>query len=161
MSINPRDYDLDELRKMARKRGGDTNGGESNESDLGGFEPLDSGGNDVADGGSFRAGLYRELLPLEAGGDSTKPYLDTLPQNYAGEHLVFEWLEFLLLHAGYHGASEALDYYESVDWITEDCESALNDYLLGLDDQAADDNTLDVDDHLLSLVYIAKLSSMQ
>ncbi|PSQ60741.1 MAG: hypothetical protein BRD23_01680 [Halobacteriales archaeon SW_9_67_25] len=91
---------------------------------------------------SFRASLYRELLPLEAGSDAAKPYLDGLPEHYAGEHLVFEWLEFLLLHAGYQGAAEALDYYESVGWITEDVESDLNDYLL------------DIDDHLLILSAI-------
>ena len=170
MSINPSDYNLDELRKMARERGGQAGdsgssgaGGGGGQSDVGlgsvgpGEESVGSTGSD-----QFRAGLYRELLPLEAGGQSTKPYLHALPEHYSGEHLVFEWLEFLLLHAGYQGAIEALDYYESVDWITEDVESTLNDYMLGLDDQSTTDPTnLDVDDHLLSLVYIAKLSSMQ
>ncbi len=164
MSLNPRDYDLDELRKMARERGGQTNGGGGSaepDPDIG--LSAVSAEEEVAAGNSFRAGLYRELLPLEAGSDeTTKPYLRTLPDHYVGEHLVFEWLEFLLLHAGYQGATEALSYYESVDWITEDVESALNDYLLGIDDAAAnDDNDLDVDDHMLSLVYVAKLSSMQ
>jgi flagellar protein FlaE len=163
MSINPRDYDLDELRKMARKRGGQTNGGgEAEEPDigLGSVGPTES---EVTAGGSFREGLYRELLPLEAGsGETTKPYLTGLPENYAGENLVFEWLEFLLLHAGYQGAAEALDYYESIGWVTDDAEATLHDYLLGLDGEGANDgNSLDVDDHLLSLVYIAKLSSMR
>jgi len=160
MSINPRDYDLDELRKMARKRGGQTNGGDLEEPEIG-LGTVDRE-EDVAAGGSFRAGLYRELMPLEAGSEGdTKPYLATLPEHYAGEHLLFEWLEFLLLHAGYKGATEALDYYESIGWITETVESDLGDYLLGIDDQAANDgNELDVDDHLLSLVYIAKLASM-
>jgi flagellar protein FlaE len=163
MSINPRDYDLDELRKMARKRGGQTNGGggDVEESDIG----LGSMGGTKPEptaGGSFREGLYRELLPLEAGsGQTTKPYLHQLPEHYAGENLVFEWLEFLLLHAGYQGAIEALDYYESVGWITDEAESELNEYLLGMDDQGANEaNDLDVDDHHLSLVYIAKLESM-
>jgi flagellar protein FlaE len=85
-----------------------------------------------------------------------------LPEHYAGEHLLFEWLEFLLMHAGYQGANEAIDYYESVDWITDEVQSQLNDYMLGLDEQApADPADLDVDDHLLSLVYIAKLSSIR
>jgi flagellar protein FlaE len=167
MSINPRDYDLDELRKMARKRGGQTNGGggaEADEPDIG-LRSMGASdeGTDVSPGGSFREGLYRELLPLEAGsGDTTKPYLTALPENYAGENLIFEWLEFLLLHAGYQGATEALDYYESIGWITDDAEATLNDYLLGIDGQGANDgNSLDVDDHMLSLVYIAKLSSMR
>jgi flagellar protein FlaE len=168
VSLNPRDYDLDELRKMARERGGQAGAGSGDgEADAPDPDPgvglgsVDAGG-DVAAGSSFRAGLYRELLPLEAAaGDASKPYLSALPEEYAGEHLVFEWLEFLLLHAGYKGATEALDYYESVGWITEDVESDLGDYLLGIDDSAANDgNELDIDDHLLSLVYVAKLASM-
>jgi len=152
MSINPRDYDLEELRRMARQR--DKEAGDA-DVELG-----------VADEtpapNSFRAGLYRELLPLEAGSDASKPYLSTLPEQYAGENLIFEWLEFLLLHAGYQGATDALDYYESVGWITEDVESDLTDYLLGIESATADeDAALDIDDHLLSLVYVAKLASMQ
>jgi len=159
MSINPRDYDLDELRKMARKRGGEAGEGGVDEPDIGlgnGPSPTGSGKAD----NSFRAGLYRELLPLEAGSDATKSYLDSLPEHYAGEHLIFEWLEFLLLHAGYQGAMEALDYYESVGWITEECESSLSDYMLGLGERPSNEGTdLDIDDHLLSLVYIAKLAA--
>ncbi|PSP41311.1 hypothetical protein BRC66_02950 [Halobacteriales archaeon QH_2_66_30] len=56
---------------------------------------------------------------------------------------------------------DALSYYESVDWITEECESTLNDYMLGLGEQPSEGTDLDMDDHLLSLVYIAKLASMQ
>lgn len=160
MTINPRDYDLDELRKMARERGAEAGDGDVDidESEVG----LGVGTDEVPSSGSFRAGLYRELLPLEAGSDASKPYLDGLPEHYSGEHLVFEWLEFLLLHAGYQGASEALDYYESVDWLTEDVESELNDYLLGIENKGAGGgDDLDIDDHLLSLVYVAKLASMR
>lgn len=164
MSINPSDYDLNELRKMARERGGDTGDGtrDVEKADIG-LSGVDAGSKPSSTGqNSFRAGLYRELLPLEATNDATKPYLDTLPEHYAAENLVFEWLEFLLLHAGYQGAIEALDYYESVDWITEECEATLNDYMLGLEAGAGSEGTdLDIDDHLLSLVYIAKLASMQ
>jgi flagellar protein FlaE len=161
VSLNPRDYDLDELRKMARERGGEAGGGDPEGLGLSDLDPGPEEG--VAAGNSFRAGLYRELLPLAAAADDTdKPYLHTLPEHYAGEHLVFEWLEFLLLHAGYQGATEALSYYEAIGWITEDVESDLGDYMLGLDDTGANEgNDLDIDDHMLSLVYVAKLGSMQ
>jgi flagellar protein FlaE len=160
MSINPRDYDLEELRKMARKRGGET-GGEEVDADID-LGSVPSADDSPSGDSSFRAGLYRELLPLEAGTQATKPYLDSLPEHYAGEHLIFEWLEFLLLHAGYQGATGALDYYESIGWITEECEATLNDYLLGLEESGGNDPVdLDVDDHLLSLVYVAKLASIQ
>lgn len=162
MSINPRDYDLDELRKMARERDREPDGDGVDEPGIGLDDSFPSPSEGSGVDSSFRAGLYRKLLPLEAGNDASKPYLASLPEHYAGEHLIFEWLEFLLLHAGYQGTMEALDYYESVDWITEDCESTLNDYMLGLGEQPSNDGTdLEMDDHLLSLVYIAKLASMQ
>ncbi|MDG5778677.1 FlaD/FlaE family flagellar protein [Haloarculaceae archaeon H-GB2-1] len=164
MTINPKDYDLDELREMARKRGGPTRtpddepGRSDAESDWSG---LDGDDGPVA-GSSFRAGLYRELLPLEAAaGGLEKPYLESIPEKFAAEFVVFEWLEFLLLNSGFKGATEALSYYEAVDWITEDVESTLDDYLLGIDDASANEgNQLDMDDHMLSLVYVAKLASM-
>ena len=65
------------------------------------------------------------------------------------------------MHSGYQGADEALAYYESIDWLTETARSDLSDYLLGIDEAATNDgNDLSVDDHMLSLVYIAKLTSM-
>lgn len=158
MSLNPRDYDLDELRKMARERGA-ADGEVDPEIGLSAV-PTDEG---LTAGSSFRAGLYRELLPLEASmAEAGKPYLAALPEHYAAEHLVFEWLEFLLLHAGFKGATEALAYYESVGWVAEDVQDDLEDYLLGIDDQAAtEDNDLEIDDHMLSLVYVAKLAAMR
>lgn len=159
MTINPRDYDLDELRKMARQQR--PNGlGEGDELDPTDLEVAFEGEENVAAGSSFRAGLYRELLPF-LGDGIEKPYLEDLPQMYAAEFVVFEWLEFLLMHSGYQGASDALDYYEATDWITEDVQSHLSEYLRGIDEAGSNDgNDLDVDDHMLSLVYIAKLSSM-
>ncbi|WP_423999871.1 FlaD/FlaE family flagellar protein [Haloarcula salina] len=162
MTINPRDYDLDELRKMARERGESGNGmGEDvpdpTDLDVG----LDDGEEEVLAGISFRSGLYRELLPFLGGESQEKPYLESLPETYAAEFVVFEWLEFLLMHSGYQGAGEALDYYESIDWITAEVQADLSDYLLGIDESATnDDNDLSVDDHMLSLVYVAKLTAM-
>ncbi|MCU4798957.1 flagella E [Halobacteria archaeon HArc-gm2] len=159
MTINPRDYDLDELRKMARQQR--PNGlGEGEEPDPADLDVAFEGEEDVAAGSSFRAGLYRELLPF-LDDDAEKPYLRSLPQKYAAEFVVFEWLEFLLMHSGYQGANDALDYYESTDWITEEVQSDLAEYLRGIDEAGSNDgNDLGVDDHMLSLVYIAKLSAM-
>lgn len=159
MTINPRDYDLNELREMARKRG---------EEDLPPEDPTEMEWGPLEDDGapaapdSLRSGLYRELLPLVgAGGGMEKPYLEGVPDTYAAEFVVFEWLEFLLMHAGYQGATDAIHYYESIEWVSEDVASQLDDYLLGIDDEAASEADLDVDDHMLSLVYVAKLAAMQ
>jgi flagellar protein FlaE len=163
MTINPRDYDLDELREMARKRGEQDNGmGDEELPDPSNLDVgLDEADAESLSGNSFRSGLYRELLPFLGGEDLEKPYLESLPETYAAEFVVFEWLEFLLLHSGYQGTDNALAYYESVDWITEDVSADLSDYLLGIEETATSEgNELDVDDHMLSLVYIAKLTAM-
>ena len=163
MTINPRDYDLDELRKMARQRG-EHNGGVADDEDIPDPANLEMGTDaegEMLAGSSFRSGLYRELLPFLSGESHEKPYLAALPETYAAEFVVFEWLEFLLMHSGYQGADEALAYYESIDWITEGVRSDLSDYLLGINETATnDDNDLSVDDHMLSLVYVAKLTAM-
>ena len=166
MTINPKDYDLDELRKMARERGGATIPvGDEDDGSEAPASGLDSGGlgGDVLGDDVYRSQLYRQLLPLEsmAGGDVEKPYLRGLPESYAGELVVFEWLSFLLEKAGFRGANEAIDYYADVGWITEEVTDDLEDYLLGLDETAGDGGDLSIDDHLLSLVHIAKLTSMQ
>jgi flagellar protein FlaE len=174
MTINPRDYDLNELREMARERGDDPRGppssdsGEESSPDVGnqgggpggGLGPI-GGESEATMRDSFQSGLYRELLPLEAGANNLeKPYLTHIPETYAAEFVVFEWLEFLRGHFGYQGTNEALQYYESVGWITEDVESDLNDYLLGIETQSGATHDIDIDDHKLSLVYIARLVSM-
>jgi flagellar protein FlaE len=168
MTINPRDYDLDELRKMARKRGAAESTADAvseGEADVADpnveWTPLENEGSAGDD--AFRARIYRELMPLAAGSDSlSRPYLDALPETPAAEYLVFEWLEFLLMHGGFRGAQNALNYYEDVGWLTENVTSDLRDYLLGIDEEGPTDaSDLDADDHLLSLVYVAKIESMR
>jgi flagellar protein FlaE len=172
MTINPRDYDLSELREMARKRddvdvpedGDDPRPDPTDEMEWGPTEgSASAAGPELSAGDSLRAGMYRELLPLLGSSDDLeKPYLRRIPDSYAAEFVVFEWLEFLLMHAGYKGATDAIHYYESIDWLTEDAASTLDDYLLGIDEGPSEDSSsLDVDDHMLSLVYIAKLVGMQ
>ncbi len=160
MTINPRDYDLDELRRMARERERGPGDGRDPEEEVDPAELLESEGESPAAGDSFRAGLYRELLPFLGGDGLEKPYLVSMPETYAAEFVIFEWLEFLLVHSGYQGADAALDYYVSVDWITEEVRSGLSEYLRGIDGGASGGGELDVDDHMLSLVYVAKLQAM-
>jgi flagellar protein FlaE len=170
MTINPRDYDLDELRKMARGRNDEPRGapksdeeGELAPPDMDGWNTIDAEPDpeEVLARDQFESDLYRELMPLEAGEDDLeKPYLKSLPESYAAEIVVFEWLEFLLEDFGYQGANEALQYYESVGWITEDIEGTLNDYLVGIEEPEGNVSDGDIDSHKLSLVYVARLVSM-
>jgi archaellum component FlaD/FlaE len=92
--------------------------------------------------------------------EMTKPYLSTLPQKYAAERVVFDWLEFLVLEGGFKRTMDAIRYYRTIDWITEEVAASLQDYLIGFSDGKGDTRDLDVDDHQLSLVYVARLASM-
>lgn len=177
--MNPNDYDPNELRGGTSGGGGrdGENRGDSGRTDGGnqggGTEPqedlfLGSTGPDVGGGPLSRAdevlqsNQYRELFLLEqttGEGGLEKPYLSTLPQSYAAEMVVFEWLEFLVKKAGFRGTMDALRYYRSIEWITDGAESRLREYLTSFD-EAGGSADLDRSDHLLSLVYLARLAAM-
>jgi flagellar protein FlaE len=158
MTLDPKEYDFDQLRKQtgAGKEPSKNIEKEVDEPDIGWGKEVPSARN-----GTFRNELYRELAPYEkASPDLEKPYLVELPDKPSAEHLVFEWLEYLLSAAGFKGATQALSYYEAIDWITTDAESSLGTYLVGMDERPGEFDNLDVDDHLASLLYVAKLVSM-
>ncbi len=115
-------------------------------------------------GEALRQNQLEQLLVHEtaaAGEGLSKPYLTSLPDEYAAERTVFDWLEFLVLKGGFKRTMDALRYYHTVDWLTEDVEAELQDYLVGFSGEVSNTAEFDVDDHHLSLVYIARLSSME
>ena len=146
MTMNPRDYDLNELE-----------GGESLEPGNGSTRTETAPADDVV-----RSNQYRELMQLEAMTDGLeKPYLRSLPDAYSAEVVIFEWLEYLVGMAGFKGALEALRYYRTIGWVTDDIEDALADYLRSFDDPNINEPSgLRRSDHQLSLVYVAKLAAM-
>ena len=112
-----------------------------------------------------------ELVRLQsqfsaAGALPEKPYLDRMPDQYSTEVVVFEWLDFLINKAGFENTGNALEYYAEVGWITEDVREDLREYMRGFSEVESFDPDmpgpadLDVDDHVLSLVYIARLASV-
>ena len=105
-----------------------------------------------------RADRLEQLLVHQATAGE-RPYLETVPSGYAAESVVFDWLGFLVERAGYRETVEALRYYRSVGWLTERAEDQLTEYLRGFPDPPAGES-LDVDDHQQSLVFVAKLSSL-
>lgn len=114
--------------------------------------PAGQGGDDTV----------RQLLMLQSSaGDLQKPYLRALPQTYAAELVVFDWLTYLLYAVGFRGTIETLRYYESIDWIADGVERDLTEYLLGFASNEADrpDEPEPVD-HRRSLVYLAQLVSL-
>lgn len=154
MTMNPSDYDPDELRE----------GNELHEDEflgqpgmLGSGQAGPAGAEDV-----LRSNQYRELFLLErATGehDLQKPYLSELPTSYAAEIIIFEWLEFLVDQTGFRRTLDVLRYYRSIEWLTEETEDRLQEYLQSFDGGGSEGG-LDRSDHLLSLVYIARLASM-
>jgi archaellum component FlaD/FlaE len=101
--------------------------------------------------------LHQSAMVAE---EMTKPYLGSLPQKYAAERVIFDWLEFLVLKGGFKRTMDALRYYRTIQWITPDVEDALQDYLVGFTEDGQGSHELDVDDHQLSLLYVARLASM-
>lgn len=114
-------------------------------------------------GEALRQNQLEQLLVREtaSAGSLDKPYLSSLPDAYAAERIVFDWLEFLVLKGGYKRTMDAIRYYHTVDWLTEDVEAELQDYLVGFSGEVTNTSEFDVDDHHLSLVYIARLASME
>jgi len=151
MSTDPNDYDPNELRGGGEEPksvflGSSGNGGR------GGF-----GGDDGAS-----SNQYRELFLLQqtsGGAGPERPYLDSLPRSYAAEVVVFEWLGYLVDKVGFRRTIDAFRYYRSIQWMTEDVESSLREYLTSFDGSGSK-GELDHGDHLQSLVYIARLASM-
>jgi len=113
-------------------------------------------------GAALRRTQLEQLLVHETAASDglSKPYLSDLPSAYAAERLLFDWLEFLVLKGGFKRTMDALRYYNTVGWLTDDVEADLRDYLVGFSGEVSDTDAFDVDDHHLSLVYIARLSSM-
>lgn len=181
MTANPNDYDPNELRGTGngpgRSGSGSSGGGGGGENrDRNRSRPDDPGGVFLGSGGGGNAGpsvpmgadevvqsnQYRELFLLQqttGDGGLERPYLETIPQSYAAEIVVFEWLEFLVDMVGFRRALDEIRYYRSIDWITDEVEASLREYLASFDDTGAA-GELDRSDHLLSLVYVARLAAM-
>lgn len=148
MSLNPRDYDIAELRSMA--------GGEfAADPDAGGeVPPLPPGER------AHRRRLARDLLTFAAaaGGDVERPYLDRLPASRAAEPVVFDWLDFLLTVGGESGARSALNYYERVGWLSASAREELEAYVDGFSaTHRGGDGRLTTADHRESLGFVARL----
>lgn len=148
MTLNPNDYDITELKGVNEGIGVENPQGAS------------GGRADRVLHGEYSRELFR-LQSAASEDELEKPYLETVPESYASETTVFEWLEFLVEKAGFKGALEAFQFYRTLNWITKDVEVELRDYVTGLTDRETNPTELDRSDHMLSLVYIARLASME
>jgi flagellar protein FlaE len=160
MPPTPGDHDLRDLRRLA-----DPDRESPAEFDEGDAD-LPASPEEV-----LRHSQRDELVRLQSqfasvGALPERPYLERLPDRYAAEVVVFEWLDFLINKAGFENTGNALAYYEEVDWITQSVREDLREYMRGFSEVESFDPDkpgpadLDVDDHVLSLVYVARLASV-
>ncbi|AXG09093.1 FlaD/FlaE family flagellar protein [Haloplanus rubicundus] len=166
MAIDPRNYDLDELR--AASVGQPSLGGRDDWPEAWVDAAADDDEETTDDDGdtdrpaaavAFETAITRDLAALD-GADVERPYLPALPASLSAEALIFEWLEFLVLQGGHESAADALEFYERVGWLGSDTTGMLDRYLAGIGDPQADAaNGLGADDHRVSLHYIARLAS--
>ena len=93
-----------------------------------------------------------------SGPQLSKPYLDRLPDAYSAQLEVFEWLETMLESGGKEATLSALEYYESIGWLSERSREELEDVAAGLPAETAAGASLRIADHRESLVYVARLA---
>ncbi|MFB6268384.1 MAG: FlaD/FlaE family flagellar protein, partial [Halobacterium sp.] len=115
---------------------------------------------------SIRSSQLKQLLFMHSSASAEnleRPYLETMPGKYAAEITLFEWLEFLLERGGVKRSLDAIDYYESIGWVGEDAAEELRDHVRGFAGPADEEDHADFEmtDHVLSLVFIARLASME
>ena len=148
MTVDPLNYDVDELRDLAGVDGYKRVLGDD------GFIWFAA----ATDDDSPDPEMVREWAQMVARGN-TKPYLERLPTDSESDDLVREWLSFLVTRVGLEGALEALEYYRAREWLGDDATEAVQDYLFAVEPvegNQADD--LEPADHMQSLRYIAQLA---
>lgn len=162
MPVDPRDYDLDELR--------DTEGTRSLEDVAAGTGPTSrrielheepaSSRRSPSTGPSDES-VRRELRLLERvyEGPLERPYLETLPASYDAETTVLEWVRTMLYRGGRDGTRSALAFYRSVGWISARVEDTLRDHVAAVaDEHDRGSGELGWNDHRVALRYVAQLA---
>ncbi|MEF8843173.1 MAG: FlaD/FlaE family flagellar protein [Haloarculaceae archaeon] len=149
--IDPIEYDVAELRELARVRGD----------------------RYVADGFLWTE-LPESFPPTEGAAEHDrpvtwtgsleerqKPYLREIPETERGQRVVREWIRGLVERAGSGAVVEALAYYESLGWLTEAVREELEGYLLAVGYQSGGSlEDLTRADHVESLARTARLACL-
>lgn len=92
-----------------------------------------------------------------------KPYLAQLPDGYAVDIVVMEWLAELDAYLEEGSAGDIVEYYRVIGWISNEVADELQAFAPGLSDGAAEPPTLGaalpVEAHKTSLQYIHELAT--
>lgn len=172
MPIDPRDYDVDELRdtegELSLEEVAAAAAGPSARRIELDDPPRPTGARSGAEEAARSSGresdtLRRELTVLEraTGGPLERPYLRRLPGSYDAERTAMEWMDELVRSVGFDGTRSALRFYRSVGWIGPAVEQTLMDHAAGLADRRDEPSgDLGWEDHRAALAYVARLATM-
>jgi flagellar protein FlaE len=150
-SIDPIEYDVAELRELARVRGDRYVVDEFLWTELPeSFRPTDG-----------TAEYDRPAMWTGSLEERQKPYLRELPKGEDGRRVAREWVDGLVERAGSGAAVEALSYYESLGWLTEAVRDELEGYLLAVGYRSGGSiEDLTRTDHVESLARAARLAQL-
>lgn len=103
----------------------------------------------------------KDMGRLKPGEDEVK--LTRIKNDPNSLLLLFNWLDFLIKKAGYHGMIKTLLFYEEVGWITREVRDQMMRYSHHLSGKKATRGkpTLTTLDHIASLFFIAKLQGIE
>jgi len=73
--------------------------------------------------------------------------------------VIIGWLNYLVRKGGIKETEKALDFYESVNWITEEVKTKLLEYLKGFEGIESRNEKIGPEDHILTLYIISKLKN--
>lgn len=150
-SIDPIEYDVTELRELARVRG--------DRYVVDGF--LWSELPDSFPPVEWHSGPERSVAWSGSLEERQKPYLRRVPDGPAGRRVAREWIRGLVERAGSDAAVEALSYYESLGWLTEAVREELEGFLLAVGYRAGGSiDDLARADHVESLARTARLAQL-
>ncbi len=159
MSLNPRRYDVRELRRIA---GTPHDGADGGPRERALRQPNRNRAEQAARSAAFTELLQRQRgLRLSGEGDGTdgdRPYVRSIPASPHAEHEIGEWLGYLVDVGGHVRSRDALSYYAELEWIAPDAADALTRRLEGFD-AASHDRPFTPADHRISLVSIVRIAS--
>jgi len=142
---------------------------EANESeeDIVSFDDLDeqSAESAAADGAGQAVSVQATGGPgLAANEPEYDAMVNTLPDGYAGDVLLMEWLAKLMEQSGPAGALRAVEHYEAVNWISPPARDRILDCLGGPSLDVFVDPTQPreptADEHALSHQYLTVLGQL-
>jgi len=156
MSLNPRRYDVRELRRIADapRDGAD---GAPRERAL--RRPNRNRAEQAARSAAFTELLQRQRGARHDGEDpGDRPYLTAIPASPAAEREIGEWLGYLVDVGGHLRSRDALSYYAELGWVAPDAVDALTRRLEGFD-APRHGRPFTPADHRISLVSIVRIAS--